>query len=62
MSRVCTNCGKKSTLVTPLKKLRGKYNPTEKKRKYPNLQWALLPSGERAKICTGCIRTNSKTK
>lgn len=62
MSRICQNCGKKSTLVTRLVKLRGKYNPTTKKRKYPNLQVAVLPSGKKAKICTECMRTFYKEK
>ena len=44
------------------KKLRGKYNPTEKKRKYPNLQWAKLASGRRAKACVRCIKTQTKSK
>ena len=43
-------------------KLRGKYNPTEKKRKYPNLQWAKLASGRRAKACVRCIKTQTKSK
>jgi hypothetical protein len=38
-------------------KLMSKYNPTPKKRKKPNLQWGILPSGERAKICTRCKKT-----
>lgn len=35
-----------------------KYNPTGKKRKYPNLQWAKLPNGKRIKICTVCLKQN----
>ncbi|KKS10469.1 MAG: hypothetical protein UU66_C0045G0003 [Parcubacteria group bacterium GW2011_GWB1_41_5] len=35
-----------------------KFNPTGKKRKYPNLQWAKLPSGKRIKICTACLKKN----
>jgi len=38
------------------KLLRGHYNPTKWERKYPNLQWATLPSGERVKLCTRCIK------
>ncbi|MBI2628320.1 MAG: hypothetical protein HYW71_02725 [Candidatus Niyogibacteria bacterium] len=38
--------------------LRGKYNPTPKKRKYPNLQWASFPAGGRIKICTRCLKKN----
>ncbi len=43
------------------KKLRGKYNPTGKKRKYPNLQWVRLDNGKRVKACAKCIKTISKT-
>jgi len=67
MSRRCTICGKKSMVAVTRKKLRGKYNPTGKKIKYPNLQWVYLPSkvltkeglvsGKRVKACTRCIRT-----
>jgi len=45
-----------------LNKLRGKYNPTAKKRKYPNLQWVRLPSGKRVLACTKCIKTLAKRK
>jgi ribosomal protein L28 len=44
------------------KKLRGKYNPTTKKRKYPNLQWVRLANGKRIKACTKCIKAMGKTK
>jgi len=49
-------------VATVRKKLRGKYNPTAKKRKYPNLQWVRLADGKRIKACTKCIKTMSKTK
>jgi len=62
MQKKCAICGKKSTLVWKLKKLRGKYNPTVKKRKYPNLQWVRLPSGKRVLACTKCIKALSKRK
>ena len=62
MSRVCQICGKKSIMKRKLNKLRGKYNPTPKKRKYPNLQWVRLPNGKRVLACTRCIKTLSKTK
>ena len=59
----CAICGKTSTLMTPRNKLRGKYNPTAKKRKYPNLQWVLLSSSKtRIKACTKCIKTIAKPK
>jgi ribosomal protein L28 len=41
--------------------LRGHYNPTGKKRKYPNLQWARV-EGKRMRICTDCIKTIHKTR
>ncbi|PIQ92028.1 MAG: hypothetical protein COV69_03915 [Parcubacteria group bacterium CG11_big_fil_rev_8_21_14_0_20_39_14] len=56
MAKQCQICGKKSVLVWRRKKLRGKYNPTSKKRKYPNLQWIRLPSGKRVKACAKCIK------
>jgi len=59
MPRMCKKCGKTSALSTVLKKLRGKYNPTTKKRKYPNLQWSVI-DGVRAKVCTQCMRTAAK--
>ncbi len=63
MNKNCAICGKTSTLITPRNKLRGKYNPTDKKRKYPNLQWVLLASDKtRVKACTKCIKTIAKPK
>ncbi|OGZ18764.1 MAG: hypothetical protein A2175_00560 [Candidatus Nealsonbacteria bacterium RBG_13_42_11] len=62
MAKQCALCGKSSTLVWVLKKLRGKYNPTVKKRQYPNLQWVKLPSGKRVLACTKCIKTLAKRK
>jgi hypothetical protein len=55
------------------RKLRGKYNPTIKKRKKPNLQWVLIPkgikkepfkkfAGKRILACTKCIKTLAKIK
>ena len=41
--------------------LRGHYNPVNWSRKYPNLQYAKV-NGERALICTTCLRTLTKTK
>jgi len=41
-------------------KLRGKYNPTTKKRQYPNLQWVTLPSGKRVKACSKCLKALNK--
>jgi len=60
MPRTCTICGKGSQMSTKLVKLRGKFNPTCKIRKYPNIQWAKLPSGKRVKACAQCIKALNK--
>lgn len=62
MARQCTICKKKSILVGHIKKVMSKYNPTIKKRKYPNLQWVKLSSGERIRVCAKCIKTFFKFK
>ncbi len=73
MAKECTICGKKSIMVWRLKKLRGRYNPTVKKRKYPNLQWVRIPidtkrkaykkfAGKRVLACTKCIKAIGKRK
>lgn len=46
-------------MKTTRKLLRGHYNPTNKSRSYPNLQWARV-DGKRMKICTDCIKTLAK--
>lgn len=43
-----------------LVKLRGHFNPTPKKRKYPNLQWLRLATGSRVRACTQCVKTQAK--
>ena len=69
----CTICDKKSMMVWRRVKLRGKYNPTVKRRVYPNLQWVKIPSdikkrsyrkfaGKRVLACTKCIKTMGKRK
>jgi ribosomal protein L28 len=71
MAKVCTICGKGSRVFGVRKKLRGKYNPTTKKRKYPNLQWLKVPEdvkhknykpfkGQRILACTKCIKRLAK--
>lgn len=60
--KICTICKKHSAMGVTLVKLRGKYNPTAKVRKYPNLQWVRLPSGKRVEACTKCIKRISKFK
>ncbi|MBU4205013.1 hypothetical protein KKE19_04010 [Patescibacteria group bacterium] len=74
MAKTCTICNKTSTVVWKLRKLRGKYNPTTKKRKYPNLQWVVIPigikypkkakpfRGKRVLACTKCIKALAKNK
>jgi len=62
----CAICGKTYIKTITLKKLRGKYNPTSKKKKYPNLQWVKLPprtatklgltANKRVRACTKCIK------
>ncbi|MEK7658695.1 MAG: hypothetical protein AAB352_02400 [Patescibacteria group bacterium] len=64
--KICTICGKKSSMGWTLVKLRGKYNPTQKVRKHPNLQWTRLPaqaglsSGKRVLACAKCIKRTAK--
>ncbi|MBU6414738.1 hypothetical protein KGQ34_00640 [Patescibacteria group bacterium] len=54
--KICAICNKGSVIGGTRKLLRGHYNPTSTKRKYPNLQWARLSSGERAKVCARCMK------
>jgi ribosomal protein L28 len=62
--KICTICEKKSAMSVTLVKLRGKYNPTSKVRKYPNLQWVRLSSGKnagkRVLACAKCIKRMAK--
>lgn len=62
MEKKCSICGKKSILVWRRVKLRGKYNPTVKRRQHPNLQWFKLPSGKRVLACVKCIKAAGKRK
>ncbi|OGZ97050.1 MAG: hypothetical protein A3I44_01820 [Candidatus Sungbacteria bacterium RIFCSPLOWO2_02_FULL_51_17] len=59
--KTCTLCDKGSAMGGKRKLLRGHYNLTWRGRKYPNLQWARIPTGERKKICAKCLRTLAKT-
>ena len=56
----CSVCGKGSIMRGALVKLRGHFNPTPKKRKYPNLQWLRLTTGGRVRACTQCVKTQAK--
>lgn len=58
--RHCMLCGKTSMMGGTRIKLRGKYNPTNWTRKYPNLQKTTTPKGQKVLACTQCIRTFSK--
>jgi ribosomal protein L28 len=73
MAKICPICGKGSLMVQKLVKLRGKYNPTVKNRKYPNLQKVFVPvgiekkqfkafAGKRITACAKCIKTIGKRK
>ncbi|MBZ9572857.1 50S ribosomal protein L28 [Patescibacteria group bacterium] len=73
MSKICAICGKGSRVFGVRKKLRGKYNPTVKRRKYPNLQWVRVPigitlkkykkfAGKRILACTKCIKALGKRR
>ena len=60
MEKICSICKKKSSMGVTLVKLRGKYNPTSKVRKYPNLQWVKLSSGKKVLACAKCIKRLSR--
>lgn len=60
MARQCALCGKKSKIVIKRVKLRGKFNPTTKRRQKPNLQYFKLSSKKRVLICTKCRKKLSK--
>ncbi|MGC9031336.1 MAG: large ribosomal subunit protein bL28 [Minisyncoccia bacterium] len=71
MAKICPICGKKPKTSWKIKKLRGKFNPTTKVRKIPNLQWVFVPedvknkkfkpfAGKRILTCAKCIKTLTK--
>jgi len=73
MAKQCAICEKTGRMVGKRIKFRGKYNPTVKTRKYPNLQWLKVPldvsrpaykkyAGKRVLACTKCIKALSKLK
>ncbi|MFH1392100.1 MAG: L28 family ribosomal protein [bacterium] len=61
MAKKCEICGKTSMMAVVRKLLRGHYNPTTKKRKYPNLQRKKI-NNKRILICTKCLKAMGKTK
>jgi hypothetical protein len=72
MTKQCIICEKKSISTWKHVKLRGKYNPTVKYKKYPNIQWVNVPvevsknykafAGKRIKACAKCIKAIGKGK
>lgn len=63
MSKICSLCEKQGMMTWTRVRLRAtKYNPTSKKKQYPNLQSVTLPTGEKIKACTKCIKAMGKTK
>lgn len=52
----CELCKKSSVVVGSRKKLRGKYNPVNRSRKYPNLQWTKA-NGKRVYVCARCLKS-----
>ena len=62
MAKECPICGKGTIMAGKRNLLRGKYNPTKKTRRYPNLQWASLPTGGRIRICTSCLKKGKHLK
>ncbi len=56
MTRICQICGKNKNVAVKRVKLRGKYNPTQKKVQLPNLQKTTLPDGRKVLACTKCIK------
>jgi len=71
MPKQCAVCHKKTILAGQRKKLMSKYNPTPKKKKYPNLQSVFVPnetsslfrkfSGQRIKACTKCLKSLTRS-
>lgn len=56
--RQCSVCHKGSRMGGARRLLRGHYNPVNRSRKYPNLQWAKV-NGERAKVCAQCMKKSA---
>ena len=68
MARQCQICEKIGMMVWRRKKLRGKYNPTTKRKQKANLQWVQVPvdvkhknfkkfAGKRVLACNKCRKT-----
>ncbi|OGN20178.1 MAG: hypothetical protein A3F25_02010 [Candidatus Yanofskybacteria bacterium RIFCSPHIGHO2_12_FULL_45_19b] len=59
MATRCPKCGKKPMMANKRTLLRGNYNPTNRYKKLPNLQWAMV-DGKRLRLCTSCIKALTK--
>lgn len=57
---MCQVCKKVTRTGGRYKLLRGNYNPTGKRKRHPNLQWATLPDGKRMKMCTSCKKSTTQ--
>jgi ribosomal protein L28 len=56
--KTCLSCAKTSSVGGGYSnRVRAtKFNPIGTARRYPNLQWASLPTGGRIKMCAKCIK------
>ncbi|MCX6737268.1 MAG: hypothetical protein NTX26_00795 [Candidatus Parcubacteria bacterium] len=52
--RTCIVCGKTSHMERKRNLLRGHYNPSEKFRKFPNLQSVSIKGHKSVLVCTDC--------
>ncbi len=62
MKKQCSFCAKKYNTVWRRVKLKSRYNPTAKRKQYPNLQWLKLSLGKKVLACAKCIKTLAKKK
>jgi len=64
MAKQCATCGKGSIVGGGYsnRTRATQFNPTGKRRRKPNLQWARLPEGGRVKICTRCMKAGKHLK
>ncbi len=64
MAKHCTICNKGSQVGGGYShSVRAtEFNPTGKRRRQPNLQWARISDGSRIKACTKCIKAGKHLK
>lgn len=60
--RTCVVCGKTSHMERKRNLLRGHYNPSEKFRKFPNLQSVSVKGHKSVLVCTSCKRDIAQGK